>query len=253
MIDMKSLPIVLHADAEHGNLRTAVVVLLAVVIVVIFLLLNAIWPAIAPAGLVDFSFVITCTSAIFLGVVAVWGIEKGLKQVWHSGRSLSINESSILIEDEELSFKLHWDGHINLLHWRFVLKGYKRGGRERRVPENWVCLATQMQEGAERVVVYCYTSPKLAEEFLDVYGREQYHEINLAEVFSKAMKSNLLSIPSRPDKIPNEYLTGKDGLYWLAEQTRWRDGFELSLSDYETFLKSVNSFQQSPDKSLTAP
>jgi hypothetical protein len=96
-----------------------------------------------------------------------------------------------------------------------------------------------MQEGENRVVVYCYTSPKLAEEFLDSHGREQYHEISLAEVFSKAMKSNLLTVPSRPDKIPSEYLTGKDGLYWLAEQTRWRDGFELSLSDYETFLNTA--------------
>ena len=243
MTNATDYPIILHADEEHGSLRTAVVFILLVVIVLLFFLLNAIWPMIAPAALIDFTFVIICTSSIILGVFATWGIEKGLKQVWHSGRYLAIDETGIAVHDEAETYRLNWDGHKNLLFWRFGLKGYKRGGRERRVPEKWVCLSTQIQEGAHRFIVYCYISPKKADEFLAEDGRDQYFEINPAEVFASAMSTNRFSMPSRPNKIPNEYLTGKDGAYWLAEQTRWRDGFELSLSHYETFVDMLKKFQ----------
>jgi len=243
MTEENQYPIVLHADEEHVGLRTAVVLILLGVILVIFLLLNAIWPAIAPAGLIEFSFVITCAGSLILGVIAVWGIEQWLKQVWHSGRSLVIDKTGIIAKDESDSYRLNWDGHHNLLQWRFELKGYKRGGRERRVPEKWVCLATQIQEGENRLIVFCYVSPKKADEFLVGHTREKYHQINPSEVFASAMDTNILSSPSRPNKIPNEYLTGKDGLYWLAEQNRWHDGFELSFQNYETFLEALDDFQ----------
>lgn len=243
MTDSKPFPIVLHADEEHGGLRTAVVIILVVAILFIFLLLNGIWPLIAPTALVDFSFVITCTSAIILGVVAAWGIEKGLKQIWHSGRSLTLDDTGILVQDEASTFRLNWDGRKNLLNWRFILHGYKRGGRERRVPEKWVCLSTQLQEGENRIVVYCYAPPKKAELFLSENGRDPYYEIHPAGVFAAAMDTGLLSMPSRPSKIPSEFITGRDGHYWLAEQNRWQEGFELSLSNYETFINSLVNFK----------
>lgn len=241
-MDLKTFPLVLHADEEHTGLRTAVVIILIVTIILIFLLLNSIWPFIAPSALIDFSYVITCASALILGVAAAWGLEKGLKQIWHSGRSLTLDEKGILVQDEGLTFRLNWDGRENLLNWRFSLQGYKRGGRERRVPEKWMCLSTQLQEGENRIIVYCYAPPKKADAFLSENGRDPYYEINPANVFAAAMDTGLLSMPSRPSKIPSEFITGRDGPYWLAEQNRWQEGFELSLSNYEIFIESLANF-----------
>lgn len=233
-------PIVFHADAEHTGLRVTVVILLGVAVIILYFLINAAWSAMVPT-LPDFSFIITCTSSIALGLVVIWGVEKGLKQVWHSGRSLILDESGISVQDEGIEYQLSWQGHLNLLYWQFLLDGYKRGGRERRVPKRWHCLALQVQEGENRVIVYTFMSPKHTTAFLESHshGREPFHQINPAEVFSQAMDTAFYSVPSRPRKIPNEYLTGKDGSYWLAEQNRWWEGFELSAQEFEKFLNIV--------------
>jgi hypothetical protein len=236
-------PLVLHADQEHSGLRTAVILLLFVCIALFFTLLNTLWPEIAPRRLVDFTFVIACAGSLVLALAAVWGIEQGLKRVWHSGRVLTLDENGIQVQDMDLPpYALSWNGNMNQLYWRFVLKGYKRGGRERRVPEKWVCLAMQVQEGENRVIAYTYIAPKKAEEVMTQYGRVHFHEIYPADVYATDARSRF-SIPSRPEKIPADVLAGKDGKQWLAEQRRWLEGFELTNKDFERFMMTVNSKQ----------
>ncbi len=240
----RSSPIVLHADQEHSGLRTAVLVSLLFCILLFFFLLQMIWPAISPTGLVDFTFMVACIGSLGLGVAVVWGLEKGLKRVWHSGRAIALDKTGIRVQDGDLpDYSLSWDGHMNHLYWTFVLKGYKRGGRERRVPEKWVCLAMQVQEAEHRLIIYTYVSPKQATSLTAVLDQAHFHEISPADVYRTDARSRYLSMPNRPDKIPPEVLAGKDGKFWLAEQRRWTEGFELSASDFETFMKTVTSNQ----------
>jgi hypothetical protein len=34
-------------------------------------------------------------------------------------------------------------------------------------------------------------------------------------------------------------LTSADGLFWIAEQRRWREGVEVAQQDFEIFMKYV--------------
>lgn len=234
--------IVLHADQEHSGVRTAVLLLLFVFIITFFILFNTIWPTVAPRRLVDFTFIIACSGSLVLALAAVWIIEQGLKRVWHSGRVLTLDENGIQVQDMDLpTYNLSWHGNMNQLYWRFILKGYKRGGRERRVPEKWVCLAMQVQEGENRVIVYTYVTPQKAEEVMVQHGHVHFHEIYPADVYATDARSRYLSMPSRPEKIPADVLAGKDGKQWLAEQRRWLEGFELTPQDFEKFLMTVIS------------
>lgn len=246
MAAISPIPVVFHADQEHTGLRAAVLLLLIGCTFIFFLLLNSLWPQIAPRRLVDFTFLIACAGSLVLGLAAVWGMEKGLKRIWHSGRTITLNEQGIQVQDGDLPpYTLSWQGNITQLFWRFTLKGYKRGGRERRVPEKWICLAVQVQEGEERVIIYTYSSLKQVEEMMARHGRVPFQEVFPAEVYATDARSRYLSAPSRPDKIPAEVLAGKDGKYWLAEQRRWLEGFELTHEDFEQFISTVTANQES--------
>lgn len=239
-----SAPIVLHADQEHVGLRLTVILLLFMLTILFFVLLNTLWPRLAPPGLADFAFVVACSSSLFLALAAVWGIEQGLKRIWHSGRLLTLNKDGILVQDLDIPpYTLNWNGNMNQLYWRFTLKGYKRGGRERRVPEKWMCLAIQVREGENQLITYTYVAPKKAEEMMAHHGRAHFDEIYPADVYAGDGRNRYLSLPSRPEKIPADILAGKDGKQWLAEQRRWVEGFELTNQDFETFISTVISNQ----------
>jgi hypothetical protein len=244
MTAVPTSPIVLHADQEHGRLRAAVLFLLLLAIFLLYFLLRALWLALAPARVADVAFIVACPSAIVLALVAMWGVERGLKRVWHSGRSITLDNTGIHVQDgERPDYTLNWDGHLNDLYWSFVLAGYKRGGRERRLPEKWVCLAAQVQEEENRLVVYTYLAPKEAEQWLKGNGRPAFHPILPQDLYGDDIRTRYFSLPNRPDKIPADLLAGKDGKFWLAEQRRWAEGFELTLPDFETFISIVNSQQ----------
>lgn len=237
-----TFPVILHADQEHGGIRLVVVILLGAGVLFFFFLLNALLSALSPGGLPDFSFPFTCTAAIVLALAAVWGIEQGLKRVWRSGRSLVLDEAGIQVIDGDLpAFTLSWAGQMRQMYWLFTLQGYKRGGRERRVPEKWLCLALQLQEEEKRVIVHTYLSPKQARALIEKHGRADFHEIFPTQVYPAEGRARYFSIPGRPDKIPATVLAGKDGKYWLAEQRRWQEGFELTAPDFETLISMVIS------------
>ncbi|MCL4263072.1 MAG: hypothetical protein KJ069_07645 [Anaerolineae bacterium] len=240
MITITPSPIVLHADQEHSGLRMVIIIALFAGVIFFFLLLNTFWPQIAPPQLVDFTSIIACFGSLVLALVAVWGIEQGLKRVWHSGRLLTLDGEGILVQDIDLPpYTLNWSGNMNQLYWRFTLKGYKRGGRERRVPEKWICLAVQVREGENQLITYTYIAPKQADQLMARHGRAHFHEIHPADVYATDARSRYLSLPSRPEKIPADILAGKDGKQWLAEQRRWLEGFELSPRDFETFISTI--------------
>ncbi|MCP5101592.1 MAG: hypothetical protein GY943_39110, partial [Chloroflexi bacterium] len=69
-----------------------------------------------------------------------------------------------------------------------------------------------------------------------------FHPIEPKDVYKTSLRSRYMSTPTRPD-IPSKVLAGKDGRFWLAEKRRWKDGYELSFKDFETFLQLVEKNQ----------
>ncbi len=238
MSSIETRPILLRADQEHGGIRTAVLVLLFVTIILLYVLIRVVWSTLSPDGLPDFSFIITCTLSLVLGLAIVYGIEQLLKIYWPSGRALLIDEATIQTKNEvEESITIRWAHKPFQQSWWFNLKGFQRGGRERRVPKDWICVATQIQEADKRIIVYAYLSQKKAARYTE--DRKQFQQIYPAEVYKSGFKTRI-NLPSRPN-IPASVLAGKDGKYWQAERNRWVHGYELSAKDFEKFMNIVES------------
>jgi hypothetical protein len=196
-----------------------------------------------PERVTSLGFVLACILAAPLAIGITWLLEKWLKQVWHSGYSLVLRDDGFHASqrtDDGLDFDLN--GRFSHMAWYFNLAGYKRGGRERRVPENWLCLCCQVQQDEKRVIVYTFASPKKTA----VYENDHpllFKKINPADIYSIHHRDRF-SPPSRPNKLPPEIISGKNGRYWLAEQRRWQEGFELTFADFETFLAYLQTYNR---------
>lgn len=236
MTNSDSPPIVLHADQEHENLRTVVMLVLISVFFLSYWLINSLLELDFWRDLRDYAVSLSCVLGLVLALAITAGIEACLKRVWHSGRHLTLTENSIRIHDDAANEQvIRLAQGVNHLKWHFNLKGYRRGGREKRVPQNWACLAYQLQQGDTRLIVYSYLSPQKANTWLDDETiKPKFHKIQPGEVYDSSFSARFTS-PARP-QITNEILTGSDGRYWLAERHRWNEGFELTPHDFAIFM-----------------
>jgi hypothetical protein len=138
---------VLHADQEHTGIRFAVPTIWLVTFFLFYVLIKGFLDSQPPGGIADYAVALSCFGALPLSLGIGAAGEKLLKQRWHSGRQVKISDQGlnvVLNEGEDLS--VDWSRRANQILWKFPLKGYPRGGRERRVPGNWLCLATQVQQ-----------------------------------------------------------------------------------------------------------
>ena len=233
---------VLHADQEHDSLRTAVILLLLTFFFISYWIVNALLQLELFGPVRDYAVSLSCVGglALALGLSAV--VEKTLKQIWHSGRRLTLDDAGLLAQfRHESDRRFRWDVPLTRLNWTFKLSGYRRGGREKRLPTQWVCLACQFQQNDQRLIVHSYMPPKQAAQWLDGDQAEpKFRHLNLANISDSSFSARM-KMPTRPE-IPNEVLTGRDGRYWLAERHRWTDGLELTAKDFATFMHKLEDF-----------
>lgn len=235
MTQLATLPQTLHAEQEHPRLRVAVVVALLALYALAFSLFNFLIRQL-PGDIASFALPLSCVLAALTAVAMTWLVERWLKRIWLSGYSLTLNPDSLIVRQpaaDDVVFMMN--GSLSTLAWTFKLAGYKRGGRERRVPENWHCLCCQVQQEDSRLIAYAFAAPGRTAVYTPHHPL-RFQKINTVEVY-ETPGFGRFSPPSRPDKIPADVLSGKDGRYWLAEQRRWREGLELTLEDFETFLQ----------------
>ncbi|MEJ2748998.1 MAG: hypothetical protein P8183_14000 [Anaerolineae bacterium] len=243
MLTSSSPPIVLHADQEHDRLRTAIVLFLIVCFFLSYWLVHSILQLDFWGSIRDYAVSLSCVLGLVLALAISAGLEAWLKRVWPSGRHLMLHEDGIHIRDKTgESQVIHQSDRLARLGWYFNLQGYRRGGREKRLPKKWLCLAYQRQQGDTRLIVHSYMSPKKARTWLEHEAAEpQFHEIKPGDL-SETSLSARLSAPARPT-ISSEVLAGSDGRYWLAERHRWDEGFELTPNDFAIFMNKVAEWQ----------
>lgn len=228
---------VLHADQEHAGLRTAVFVLLFVFMAMAFLGIQGLLKAI---GAVDYAFIASCGGALPVALGAVWVIEKLLKRYWPSGRAITLTHDGIQMHTEaEAQWEITQAQEPAALLWYFNLRGWQRGGRERRVPRTWLCLAVELKSGKKEAVVYTFLPKNKAHVWLTREAGSPFHEIFPRDVYDNSLRSRLGG-PARPE-IPAAVLTGKDGSYWLAERRRWTEGFELPPQAFAQFMNHIQA------------
>lgn len=233
-------PVVLHADPEHSGLRTAVTLILLAGMAAGYGIVYQILQRVA--GTADYATFLSCIGGVVIALGAAYGAELLMKRSWHSGRTVTLAGDGITTRTETgENQQFFWGENLSLINWFFHLRGYARGGRERRVPDKWVCLACQVQQNENRFIVYTYLPPQKAESWITESPRSltKFHQIFPVQVYDTSVRSRL-GPPTRPE-IPAAVLTGKDGRYWLAERRRWTDGFELTPQDFEKFIQVVQA------------
>jgi hypothetical protein len=211
-----------------------------------YLLVNWLFRTFAPPAVQDYAVFLSCIGSVPIALLMIWVLEKQLKRIWHSGLSLVLDARGVAVHDRREGAVVDpqappvfvWSANMGQLNWYFRLSGYPRGGRERRAPAKWLCLATELQQDDARLSVYAMMSPAAAARWVDD-ARHGFHLINPAEVYDRSARSRL-GPPTRPT-IPNRLLQSKDARYWLAERRRWEYGIELSPADFATLLQSVTA------------
>lgn len=236
-------PTTIYAEQEHAGIRAVVVISMAVAYIICFWLINSL-SQLLPERIASYSFALACILAMPLAIGMTWLLEKWLKRTWRSGYSITLQNEKFSISQPEFD-DLNFDLNLNFvnLNWYFKLVGYKRGGRERRVSDKWLCFCCQVQQDARRLIVYTFAPPQETAVYTHNHSLH-FEKLNPVEIYSRSYKDRF-SPPSRPIKLPPEIITGKNGRYWLAEQHRWTEGLELTLVDFETFLAYLQTHTES--------
>ena len=235
------LPKVMYADQEHGGLRIGVLMILFIGFLLTFILLAVLFGNLSGGLLADFSLVFACLGALLLALGLAWLSENLMKRYWHSGRKVTVEQQGLRanIADEK-EIMIRWSDRMTSIRWFFQMSGYPRAGRERRVQNNHLCLACQVRQSGEFLIVYSFLSKTKAQVLLD---RSEYFQINPGAFYKVGRYRPLRGHPERPE-IPSNVLLGKRGPYWLAEQRRWTEGLELEIEDFEVFVSLVDERAQ---------
>jgi hypothetical protein len=229
---------ILHGDPLHGGLRAAVLVIMALATLLAFPILLGVVRRLPEGGIGDFALVLSCTSAVIIGVGAAGLGEYLLRRTWRSGRSLLLDEAHIEArEPAQDPVRIDLGRRFLLTTWQFAMTNFPRAGRERQIRNGWLCLACQLQQESNRIVVYTFVGPQQARTLLE--GRN-FHELHLGQLFPRRAFSERFIAPARPVIPSNMLADARHGAYWLAEQHRWLDGVELAPADFELFLDTVD-------------
>ncbi len=227
--------ITLHANKEHPGVRLVVIFVLAAAFFATYIGLNATVQGLE-SPISDFAFIVSCSSALLvsLGLAAI--TERFLKRNWPSGQRIELNESGAVVYLKDARTNtIDWSARFTVLKWFFAVKGYAVGGRERRLPKNYFCLAFQLQQDDQRFVVNCYLPSNRVSPIIEGKG---FLKITPADYYKGGFVTRWIGSTDRP-KIPPNILAGREGPYWLAERRRWTEGLELERDDFLAFLDLV--------------
>jgi hypothetical protein len=230
-----SSPTILYGDQEHDRLRMVVVFIIILGVYIGYQIMRGVFELLGDTN--DYIYVLSCAGGLPIGLGISWVIEQGLKRVWHSGNCVKLDANGLQLQTRDGEDQMiEWEHHMAVTNWYFQLSGYVRGGRERRVPAKWFCLASQIRQEDERVIVYTYLPPRKAISWITEESSDiAFHEIKPRDIHTSRLRDRFVA-PTRPD-IPKQVLAGKDGVYWLAERRRWIEGVELTSEDFATFMQ----------------
>jgi hypothetical protein len=236
--------IVLQADREHGGIRLAVPFIMLVMGAASFLWVDSLLlaPLLGRGDWADARPLLRVALSIALGLASGGMAEAILKRTWGSGRLLCLDSGGLTTEEKGAQpERIEWAERVNASRWRYALRGYPRGGRERRVPTGHLLVACRLLQDDCTVTVHCYLSPKRAER---LPGYAQFVELNMGDLH-RSNSSVRLGRPERPS-MSHTLLAGRNSQLWAAEKERWTTGFELEPRDFATLLDALERHAAAP-------
>lgn len=242
--EVRSQPIVINAEPEHDGIRVTVLLALIVGLIVGFFVINWLVTLLSGGQVRDFNLVVSCVGAFPFAFLVIFLTELILKRTWPSGITLELQSAPT----QMLTLRTDQGNHRPFtlgesyaqLNWFFSLKGYPRGGRERRPSNRWFCMAIEVQQDDEQLSLYAYMPPKRMEALTqEEETAVSFHQIFPPDLYDTSIRARI-GQPTRPN-IPTDIIRSTSGRYWLAERRRWQDGIELSPDDFETLVQFLAS------------
>ncbi len=203
----------LQVDPEHNALRLATIGLFIAIMVVAFLITNAIIPS-------DGFNILAGLIAFGLAAIITRLSDPILKRWWPSKRNLLLDaDGARLTLNDEIQANIGAGATANAHFWKFKIP--RRG----RMPRGWYVVACALQQDDTYLAVYTFASPAQTEELGKI---KQFAELHSEKNKASAAKAESLR------------LAGEQRRLRLAEEQRWHDGGELTVADFETFIKRLN-------------
>src|SRR5262249_5597283 len=161
---------------------------------------------------------IEIATACFAFVIAVGGSmgvaslgERRLKDLWPSGRSLTLDGQGLELQDsrkgKESNIRMTWEQRINILAWRFVIDR-----RAAHVQRGAYMLCVQLLQDQSQVAIYTFMPSKEAEKL------EQF------SAFSALMPR--ATVDKEKSGLSIREVSEQRRLL-KAEDSRWHEGAEI--------------------------
>jgi len=203
----------LQVDREHTGFRLGTISIFTAVLVIVFLIAN---------GLISSEGFNLLAGIIAFGMAAIVTrlADPVLKQMWPSKRSLQLDaDGARLVLNDKIQAEIRADATANSHYWYFKIP--RRG----RMPRGWYVVACALQQDDTYLPVYTFASPAQTEQLKKI---KQFAELHSEKGKPSAAKAESLR------------LAGEQRRLRLAEEHRWHDGGELTVADFETFIKRLN-------------
>lgn len=204
-------------DAEHSQLRLAVLGGFVAATAVGYVVLAALLPS-------DGLNILAVLGALFVGYVVSFAMERLLKGRWHSGRTLELlTDGRIrLLKNSAVEQEIAPSDDVNVLMWRFEIT------KRARVPKGWSMAACAVETAGSYIAMYTFVSPKDMPEF-DPTGAY------------KLLKAKKKESASGNELRTDLRLAGEERRLNEAETARWMTGAEMSRDDFSAFTAWVKN------------
>lgn len=212
-VTQESETLQLQVDREHSGLRLGMVGIFTLILVIVFLIANNVIPS---EGFNLLAGIVAFAAAAIVTRLA----DPIMKQMWPSKRSLQLDANGArLMLNDKVQADIRADATANLHYWCFKIP--RRG----RMPRGWYVVACALQQDDVYLPVYTFASPAQADQLKKL---KQFTELQGDKGKASAAKAESLR------------LAGEQRRLRIAEEHRWHDGGELTLADFETFIKHLN-------------
>ncbi len=191
-------------DNEHGALRLVILFVFLVAGILGFMLGIRLFPG------TEVNFLAIVTALLVGGGISAI-IERYLKRIWPSGRSLEFTNTHIrLNKRNKPEVELDPEKQINVLLWRFTVK--RRG----RVPKGWHVFSIALEQDEQYIPIYAIVSPK------------RYETLSNIEQFTRLIGDQELKSSGAERDLR---LAGQQRRLRIAEAQRWVYGAEISVDE----------------------
>ncbi len=202
-------------DAEHSQLRLAVLGGFIAAAVIGYAVLTAVLPS-------DGLNILAILGALFIGYMVSFALERLLKGRWHSGRTVELlpDGTMRLLKNGAVEQEIAPSEGVNVLMWRFEIT------KRARVPKGWSMVACAVEAAGSYIALYTFVSPKDMAE-CDPTGAY------------KLLKAKKKDPSSRNDLRGDLRLAGEERRLNEAETARWMTGAEMTREDFFAFTAWV--------------